>query len=192
MATELQQLLEKIQREGVEKANADAAAVLKKAEEKAAAIVKAAEEQAVAAKAGAERESAAFAERAKVTIAQAARDVVIETGNSITKLLEKVLAKNVDAALADPAVAVPLAASAVRELAAGDGSTLLASAKLVESLRAALAAEAAKGLKIEPGAGRSGFSVRVQDGRVEHDFTGPALAAAIASHLRPALAELVG
>ena len=48
MAEELQQLLEKIQHDGVEKANAEAATILAKAKADAAAILKDAESKAAA------------------------------------------------------------------------------------------------------------------------------------------------
>ena len=48
MAEELQQLLEKIQRDGVDKANAEAAAIVAKAKDEANALVKNAEEEAAA------------------------------------------------------------------------------------------------------------------------------------------------
>ena len=63
-------------------------------------------------------------------------------------------------------------------------------AKLVEVLRAQLAA--AKNVTVVmDDATQSGFSVRLDNGRVEHDFTGPAVAEALAARLRPALAALV-
>ena len=74
MAEELQQLLEKIQHDGVEKANAEAATILAKAKADAAAILKDAESKAAAFRAQAETDAKAFEERAQKTISQAARD----------------------------------------------------------------------------------------------------------------------
>ena len=71
MAEELQQLLEKIQHDGVEKANAEAAAILAKAKAEAAAVLKDAETKAAALRAQAETDARAFEERARKTISQA-------------------------------------------------------------------------------------------------------------------------
>ena len=191
MAEELQNLLEKIKRDGVEKANAEAAAIVAKAKSDAAAIVKTAQDEAAAAKTAAAEGAKESPARAEETIRQAARDTILKIEQAVASLLTNVLATNVDAALADPAVAVPIAASAIQALVAGDASAeVAANAKLAEALRAQLAARANITVVTDEDA-RSGFSVRLDNGRVEHDFTGPAVAAALAARLRPDLAKLV-
>ena len=179
MAEELQQLLEKIQRDGVDKANAEAKAIVEKAKEEAAATT-----------AKAEAAAQAFADRAKETIGQAARDTVMEVKNGVNKLFEGLLARDVNAALADNAAA--LAADAVKALAAGSDAQVAANAKLAEALRAQLAAGAAKGVTVvtDETVG-TGFSVRLDGGRVEHDFSEKAITAALAKRLRPDLAKIV-
>ena len=86
MAEELQQLLEKIQRDGVDKANAEAAAIVAKAKAEADAIVKKAQEDAAAAEAKGKADAEAYAARAKETISQAARDTVLKVKDDVTKL----------------------------------------------------------------------------------------------------------
>ena len=115
MAEELQQLLEKIQRDGVDKANVEANRILTEAKAKAEGIVKEAEAKAKAAAEKAKSESEAYTRRAEETIRQAARDTVIEVRNSVTAMLESILAKDVNAALSDPAAVAPVAAAAVKE-----------------------------------------------------------------------------
>ena len=194
MAEELQQLLEKIQHDGVEKANAEAAAILAKAKADAAATLKDAEEKAAARRTQAEADAKAYAERAGKTISQAARDTVLEVREAVTRLLEALLARNVATALADPATAAGLAGGVLAELAlpAGTAAEVGAGAKLAEALKAQLAAEAATGVKVVlDDAVGAGFSVRLDGGRVEHDFSEAAVAAALAKRLRPDLARLV-
>ena len=190
MAEELQQLLEKIQRDGVDKANAEAAAIVAKAKEEANALVKKAEEEAAATRAKAEEEAAAYAARARETISQAARDTVLKVKEDVTKLLTQLLAQNVSAALATEAV--PLAAAAVKELVTGSGAEVATSAKLVDALRAQLAAQAQNGVKVvaDEMTG-TGFTVKLDNGRVEHDFTDAAISEALAQRLRPDLAALL-
>lgn len=191
MAEELQQLLEKIQHDGVEKANAEAAAIISKAKAEAEACKKAAAEEAAAATAKAEAEAKASAERAEKTIQQAARDTIREVKNALDALFENLLAKNVNAALSTPGEAAKIALDAIRSLNADDAE-VAANEKLAATLKAQLAADAAKGVKVvlDPSVG-SGFSIRLDGGRVEHDFSEAAISAAIAKRLRPALAALL-
>lgn len=190
MAEELQQLLEKIQHDGVEKANAEAATILAKAKADAAAILKDAESKAAAFRAQAETDAKAFEERAQKTISQAARDTVLEVKDAIGRILEKLLAKDVAAALADLSEAAKLALAAVNEL--GSNADVAAGEKLAAALKAQLAADAKAGVKVvlDESVG-TGFSIRLDGGRVEHDFSESAIVAALAKRLRPDLAKLV-
>ena len=190
MAEELQQLLEKIQRDGVDKANAEAAAIIAKAKTEADALVKKAQEDAAAAEAKGKADAEAYAARARETISQAARDTVLKVREDVTKLLTKLLAQDVSAALATEAV--PLAAAAVKELVTGSGAEVAASAKLVDALRAQLAAQAQNGVKVvaDEMTG-AGFTVKLDNGRVEHDFTDAAISEALAQRLRADLAKLL-
>ena len=191
MAEELQQLLEKIQRDGVDKANAEAAAIVAKAKAEADALVKKAQEAAAAAEAKGKADADAYAARARETIAQAARDTVLKVKDDVTNLLTKLLAQDVTSALASEAV--PIAAAAVKELVSGSATAeVAASAKLVDALRAQLAAQAQGGVKVvaDEMTG-AGFTVKLDNGRVEHDFTDAAISDALAPRLRPALAALL-
>ena len=191
MAEELQNLLEKIKRDGVDKANAEAAAIVNKAKAEAAAIVKDAQAQAEAAKAAAKTQADQDAARAAETIRQAARDTVLKVESAVTTLLSALLTKSVDTALADPAVAAPLAAEAVKALVKGDAAAeVAANGKLVEALRAQLAAQANIKVVLDE-ATQAGFTVKLDGGRVEHDFTGAVVTDALASRLRPDLAKLL-
>ena len=191
MAEELQQLLEKIQHDGVEKAHAEAAAILAKAKAEAAAILKDAEAKAAARRDEAEADARAFEDRARKTISQAARDTVLDVKAALGRLLERLLAKDVAAALASPDEVARLALAAVKALGA-DAVDVAAGAQLAAALKAQLAAAAAKGVQVvlDETTG-AGFSLRLDGGRVEHDFSEAALAAALAKRLRPDLARLV-
>ena len=66
----------------------------------------------------------------------------------------------------------------------------LASAPLVAALKAQLAAQRALQVTLDEALG-TGFSVKLDGGRVEHAFTGDVIAAELAKRLRPDLAKLV-
>jgi len=185
---DLQSILEKINREGVEKADAEAKRIIDDAKAKAAAIVKEAEDAAAAAKSAAAAEAEASAKRGEETLRQAARDVAISVEKSVTAILEKLLAHDVDAALADEATAVAVAAEAIKELA-GPGE-VVCGAKLAAAMKAQLAAKGNFTVVTDEASG-SGFSVRLDGGRVEHSFTGTTVTDELARRLRPELAKLL-
>jgi len=134
---DLQGILEKINRDGVEKANAAAAQILADAKAKAAAVAKAAAEEAARVKAEAEKSAAASSARAAETIRQAARDTVLKVESSVTAMLGRLLAKEVDKALADEKTLAELVTEAVRGLAGP--AEVAVPPKLAPALKAALA-----------------------------------------------------
>ena len=185
---DLQSILEKINREGVEKADAEAKRIVDAARAEADALLRDARDAAAKEKADADRESAAAASRAEETIRQAARDVVLGVKESIDAILIGLLTKDVAAALADGSAAAEIAAAAVRELA-GPGE-ITCGPKLAETLKAQAAALGSFTIVTDETAG-GGFSVRTDGGRVEHAFTTEVIAAEIAKRLRPDLAKLL-
>jgi V/A-type H+-transporting ATPase subunit E len=202
MTQDLQQLLETIQREGVDKARAEADAIVTAARVQAGAIVADAERQAGEAHEAARRDAVTFEQRSSDAVRQAARDLMLGVEREVTELLTQVLVNDVKSALADPTRLALLAEEAVRAyLAGGDGAVhvLLGakSAQVVDILRSRLAqvAGASKGVTVEVDASGSvattGFRVRLSGGRIEHDFTATAIAESIARHVRPQLAALL-
>ena len=188
MAEELQSLIEKINRDGVEKAAAEAEKIVSAAKEQAAAIVKGAKDEAARYAVAAEADAKASAERAQETLRQAARDAVISVEGSVTRLLEKILASNVNAALSDPATAASIAGEAVRDIVSS--GEISAAPRIAEALKAQLAAKPNLTVVTDE-TQDTGFSVRLDGGRVEHDFTGATVAAELAKRLRPDLAALM-
>ena len=185
---DLQSLLEKINRDGVEKAEAEAKRIIDEAKAKAEALLKNAREEADQAKAETDKAAEDYAKRAAETIRQSARDTVISVQDAITKMLEKLLAQDVDAALANPQTAAGLAAGAVEDLTRT--TEVLANSKLVAALKAQLAGKKNVTVVTDETIG-SGFTVKVDDGRVEHSFTGEVISAELAKRLRPDLAALM-
>ena len=185
---DLQSLLEKINREGVEKADAEAAKITAAAQAKADALVKEALARAAQAKSDSEKDAKAYADRAAETIRQSARDVIIGVKDALTALLENLLAKDVEKALSDEKTAVLIVAEAIKDLT-GSGEIHCG-----EKLAAALKSQAA-GLKsftlTTDNTLGAGFTVKTDGGRVEHDFTPETISAELAKRLRPDLAKLV-
>ena len=185
---DLQSILEKINRDGVEKADAEAKRIVDAAKAEAARIVAEAKAEADRAKADAEKSAADYAARSAETIRQAARDIVLGVKGSVTALLERLLAADVDAALSDEPTAAEIVREAVKGLA-GPGE-VVCGGKLAKSLAAQLASLGPFTVVADEAAG-SGFTVRLEGGRVEHTFTGEAIAGELAKRLRPDLAALI-
>lgn len=199
MSTELQSLLDKIQSEGVAKAEAEANRILEEARKKAAAIVAEAETQRTASQARAETEAQQFQQRAEQSVRQAARDAVLGVREAVEQMLRRILLSGVTQALA-PDVMKTLVIEAVRAYIATSSGGEHAAVKVppdqAGALREAVLQEvreaAAKGLEIRPDRDvRAGFRVSLAEGRIEHDFTAEAIQDAMARLLRPALAELL-
>lgn len=188
MSEDLQSLLEKINREGIEKAQAQADKIIADAKAKAAEIVKTANDEAAKAKSDAEQSAKDYATRAEETVRQAARDTILKVKDSVTALLEKTLAHDVDKALADDKTVCALVAEAIKGLV---GPVEVAvGAKLASALRAQLASQGTVTVVTDDTLG-TGFAVKTEGGRVEHAFTGDAISSEIAKRLRPDLAKLI-
>ena len=185
---DLQSLLEKINREGVEKADAEAAKITAAAQAKADALVKDALAKAAQAKTDAEKDAKAYADRAAETIRQSARDIIIGVKDSVTALLENLLAKDVDRALADEKTAASIVAEAIKDLT-GSGE-IHCGAKLAATLNSQLSTLNSFTVVTDESLG-TGFTVKTDGGRVEHDFTAETISAELAKRLRPDLAKLL-
>lgn len=183
---DLQSLLEKINREGVEKADAEAKRIVDEAKAKADKIVKDALAEAEKAKADAEANAKTYADRAAETIRQSARDITIGVKDAVTALLEKLLAKDIDAALG--ASAAQIVTDAIKDLT-GPGE-ITCGPKLAAALKAQLSANGSFKVITDETLG-AGFTVKLDGGRVEHDFTAETISTELAKRLRPDLAKLV-
>ena len=185
---DLQSLLEKINREGVEKADAEAKKIIGDAQAKADALVKDALAKAAQEKADAEKDAKAYADRAAETIRQSARDITIGVKDALTALLENLLAKDVDRALGDEKTAVSIVAEAIKDLT-GPGE-IRCGEKLAAALKSQVSSLKSFTLTVDATLG-TGFTVKTDGGRVEHDFTSETISAELARRLRPDLAKLL-
>ena len=193
MTEDLQQLLEKIQHDGVEKAQAEAGSILENATKESESLIASAKAEAEKIKSNAKTEADAYATRAGETISQSARDVLLHVEKSVTALMENLLQKNINTALNSEDTAAALVQDAVKTYMAGDEKIEIAAAgKMIEALRAKLAEMAAEGVNVvTDNTTGSGFRVKLAGGRIEHDFTGTAVAEALSKQLRPGLAAFL-
>ena len=154
MSEELQSLLDRIQADGVGKAEARAAEIVAEAEKKAAAIVAEAEKKAADLRSKAEADAATFARRSEESLRQAARDVVRGVRENVQATCERLVKADVKAALSGDALAAVVETVAKAAVAEDAGAELRVppaeAEKVAAHAKARLAAELAKGLRIAP------------------------------------------
>ena len=199
MATELQFLLDRIQSEGIEKANAEAVKIIEDAKQKANAIIADAEVKAVEFRKKSEADALLFQQRAEQSVKQAARDVILEVKMNVDQTLQRVFLAKISETMT-PDFLKSLLADLIKTYTTSEegkgGVEFKLSPENVKVLSESLVKEiqqrAGQGIQIAPDSDiRAGFRVFLANGRVEHDFTASAIETALARLLRPALAGLI-
>ncbi len=193
MAEDLQNLIERIQKEAIEKADAESSKILAKAKDEAAKILENAKSQAATLLEKADKDSASYTERSNRAIEQAARDVLISIGRKIEKMVTDILAKEVEKNLSENTVKEMLLTLAKNystdlSLVFSDADKAKLSSFAVGEFAKALG----KGVTVESDSGiKFGFRIKTDGGKVSHEFTGEEIAASLASVVRPELAKIV-
>lgn len=194
MAEELKHLIEQIQKEGVDKAEQEAAGIISKAKEKAAKLVSEAEAKATDIRAKAKTEAAAFEARSTKTLEQSARDLLITVGQGVEHVITGIIADEVDKAL-DPKLLEKLIIS-LAEQNKGSSLALMVSEQDAKALQAFCAEKCRQELaqEIELQTDNEvikGLKVGFKDKNVYLDFTAEAIAETLSAFLRPELAKIV-
>ncbi len=196
MAEELKSLLERIQKDAVEKSETEGTAIIDAAKLKAAETLAKAKADADAMRAAAEKDAEAFMARAKTSLEQAARDVVLSVGETINAGLNAIVTKDVAQAMS-PEVLNEMLVAVVGGYAAGKGSieVLLPEGQrepVAALFMAQLADDLRSGVELKSDSGLTGgFRVSLVDEKVVHDFSKEAIADALGQLVRPVLAEIL-
>ncbi len=199
MDEQLQSLLDRIRREGVERAEAEAARIVQKAEERAAGIVAAAEHEAEIFRRHAESDAAASHVRGQIALEQASRDFLLSLQKSIEAVLRETLCETVAAALT-PDVMAEILVRLADAYAAHDMNESRVDVLLSPDDRDAVGAIVmekyrrlvTQGLTLRPDERvDQGFKVSFVDYNLYHDFSAGALAEALAPVLKPPLCDIV-
>lgn len=198
MEVQLQELVEKIKKDGIETASAQAADIIRDAEAKAAAILSAARNEADSIVKNGQDEASRMEKAAVSAISQAGRNLILSFRDSILATLDSIIktetAKSYDAAVLKelvPSVVHAWTASAKTD----DISVLLSPAdaeKLDAAMKAALKNEIAKGLEIHASKAVSGgFRIGTKDGAAYYDFSAEAVASLFSEYLNPRIAAIM-
>jgi V/A-type H+-transporting ATPase subunit E len=199
MAEELQHLIDRIRKEAIGEAEAQAEKLVAQARERAATLVRDAEQKAAAHLAKAEEDAKLFAERSTRTIEQAARDLLITVGQGVENILQDIVGGALDAAMTPDVIERMLVKIAEGYCLRGGAESrvefLIAEKdqdEIVRYFADQYRQHLVHGVSIRTDNGvLRGFRVALKDGHVYHDFTKPAIAEALGNFLRPHLAEIV-
>lgn len=193
MSEDLQYLIDRIQKEAVNKAESEASAIIASAKTKAAELVKAAEVEAAAKLEKADKDAAVYAERSERALEQAARDVLISVGRRFEKMVNDIVALQVQKNLTGATVKEMMLALAKNynsdlDVVLSEAEKSKLQSFVVGEFQKALGA----GVKVESDAGiKFGFQLKLENGNVSHEFTAPAIATALSSLVRPNIAKIV-
>jgi len=199
MAEELQNLIDRIQRDGIDKARAEAGQIVSGAKKQATELVESAGQRAEALLKKAESDAKLHTERSIKAIGQAGRDVLVAVGHGVEQLFRDLFREAAAESLTPEGLArmiVALAKGYADNGMAADSIEVLVSPDDREKLKQLCMEKYRKAL----GEGveiRSdddiikGFKISFKDGKVYHDFTLEAIAEVMSAFLQPRLAELV-
>jgi V/A-type H+-transporting ATPase subunit E len=196
MDIQLQELIEKIKKEGIESANDDALKIKNAAEAEAKRIVEAAKKEADAAAAKGKLDAERFEKAGIAAVEQASRNLVLAFKSEIEGLLGKVVSKEV-AKTYDDDVLKAVIPEVVKGWLAGKGAVdLILDETRLSALKSwcvsALSAEIAQGVELKAGRNvGAGFRIGEKDGSAYYDFSASAVAGALADYLNPQLAGIL-
>nr|WP_314781507.1 V-type ATP synthase subunit E [uncultured Treponema sp.] len=198
MEVQLQELVDKIKKDGVAAADEKAAEIIKAAEEKAKNIIEKAEAEAQESIKKAEAEALRFQKAAESSIDQAGRNTLISFRqgllNELNAIIKAETVKNYDSAVLKNLI--PEAVKGwVKTGNTENLSVILADKDLKElesSLSAALKEHVSKGLELKADSKiAGGFRIGTKDGAAYYDFSAEAVADLFSSYLSPKTAEIL-
>lgn len=197
MSEELQGLLNKIQAEGLEKAETERARLVAEAKAQADAIIADAKAQADKIRKDAEADAEASRKKADAAVRQAARDVIISLKDDLQEKLRAVVREAAAQAMTPEAMA-GLIAKVAEQFArnAASGAEVILSVReredAAQKLIGCLPDVLKKNASVQLGRGfAAGFKIGFNDSEVFLDFSDEALADVICEFVGPKLAAVI-
>lgn len=186
MAEELQHLIERIRKEGVEKAETESSDIVTAAKAEAEKIVTDAKAQAAQFVAKAEQDAEVFTVRSTQALQQASRDLLLTVGKGIEQIFNALLKDTVATSLS-----AEVMAGLIAKLAE-EGASVKVSEEVLAVLRTQFADKMKAGIDL--GAEQeilAGFKLVEKEGTAYRDFTDDAIVNALSEFLRPQLADIL-
>ena len=197
MEVQLEQLIEKIKKDGPENAEKKSEEIISGAEKKAAAVTAKARKEAEDILASAKKDADRIHHTGKEALKQASRDLLIDLRKEITGIFDRIIRDNVGKALSADSLKNILADTikSWTENPAGDLAVLVSpkqTEELEKGLKTALAEEMKKGLEIRPASDiKAGFRISLKDGSVFYDFSDGELTEMISRYLNPGIRKIL-
>ncbi|MDR0452614.1 MAG: V-type ATP synthase subunit E [Treponema sp.] len=196
MEIQLQELIEKIKKDGIEAATEEALRLKTQAEDEAARILDDARKEAgdIVAKAKADAER--FEKAGIASVGQASRNLVLAFKTEIQAVLDKLVAQELASAYSDDALKAALP-DIIKGWAKGADSLSLilpeASLKKLEAFfQGKLSSELKNGLELKSDRNLgAGFLISNKDGSAYYDFSAESVAELLSAYLNPRLAEIL-
>ncbi len=198
MDVQLQELIDKIKKDGVASAEESAAKIIAEAEKKAASIISDAKEQASSIEKEAKAETERLQKAAEDAVKQASRNLLISFRDGINAELKAVVqdetAKAYSKELLEKLIPETVKAWASKS-DAGELAVLLSEndlAALEGGLKGALKDQIAKGLEIKPDKTlQNGFRIGMKDGSAYYDYSAESVAELFSAYLNPKIAAIM-
>ena len=201
MEIQLQELIDKIKKDGIETASEEAAKIKREAEEEAARIVAAAEKEASNKIDQIKADTERLEKSGKAALEQASRNLLLAFKGEVQSLLDKIVVQGVSSAYDENTLKQILPelfkSWAAKGAASGSASfDLLLSeadmAKLKSWAQGALAEELKKGVELKSDRKLgSGFRIANKDGSAYYDFSAESVAEFLSNYLNPNLVEIL-
>lgn len=196
MEVQLQELVEKIRKDGVETAEAKSAEIIRAAQERADALVRSARAEADAIVANAKAEAERNEKAGIASMAQAGRNLLISFRDGITAELESIVSRETQGSYDAQVLKdlIPKAVAAwIEKTGEDDLAVILPKAdldRLESSLTQALKAEIGKGVTLRGDKNLpAGFRIATKNGSAYYDFSADAVADLFSAYVSPRVAE---
>ncbi len=198
MDFQLQELIDKIKKDGVSSAEAAAAQITADAEKEAASIVEEAQKKSDDMIKNARAEIARLEKASEDAVTQACRNMLITFRDSLIAELDSLIQSEAAKAYSSDLMKtlIPETVKAWSKNADASELSVILSEKDLKSLenelKAALKAEIAKGLEIKPDSALSaGFRIGVNNGAAFYDYSAESVADLFSAYLNPRVAAIM-
>ncbi|MBP5671599.1 MAG: hypothetical protein J6X49_04350 [Victivallales bacterium] len=199
MADDLQALLNKINEEGLKKAEAAKADIIAKAQAEAKSIIKKAQEEVDDCRAKAQADSQILVQKGEEALRQAARDMMLSLKQQLQSRVRTAVLQLMNSSLDAqqlPNIIAQIVQSYLQKEGAEENLELLVNPQQLDTLSNAVKSMLAENLKgrceFSPAPSvNNGFKLAFSDNDVLYDFTDQALADAIASYVGPRIASVL-
>ena len=198
MDVQLQELIDKIKKDGVASAEAESRKIVEASEKRAEEIIAEAQNKASEIIKTAKAETARMEKASEEAITQAGRNMLLSFKDSLVKELDGLIQADIAGAESKDVMAklIPETVKAWAKNSDASELSVLVSEKdlkdLEKSLVAELKDEISKGLEIKPDKTLSaGFRIGVKNGAAYYDYSAESLAEMFAAYLNPKVAALM-